>query len=334
MNGTVVSKGLNGAAVTLNLSNLIVQSVGIRLLYLLYNNGVRGSQQVYLISLTLSQFLMNLLQLAKGLANILPFPPHLRWWVHLYQNYLMIALFQGLIPVFYLNMIFLTLDRLLTVAFSLKYSAVWDEKKVRKLLTAIWIIGAVSATTAATIYHEYTYKLDIIFFKCIFPILEISFPLLAALTYSKLFRKHRKSYRLSRLVRHCQARRRCAVRRRRKTTGFHVFWRSRFIVSVNIVLIFILLRLIPTSSFLFYVVIEGNTKYTNIVLTLCCITYSVHDLFNAFVYIFLASSVKSLMNEITARWLNKEKVASRYGVHNKTQTPNHQNIIESAFTIR
>ena len=231
----------------LNIANVFLHSLGFYLTLFLHKNGLKGAQQLYLIHLSVCELIMNILEMLRRLCHLIPFTPHTHQYAQHVQYYIMIVLYTGITPVFHAILIFLTVDRLLTVALSLKYSAFWDEGRAHRLVIGTWAVGLLSCVCVGAAYHEYNFNWKNIFFKFVFPMFEILFPILASITYSKLFNKHRKSYRMSRQVRHCRARRNAV---RKVTTGLRVFWKSRFIISVNIIVCFVLFRLAPTFVYM------------------------------------------------------------------------------------
>ena len=289
---------------SLNVVNVFLHTLGCYLIVFLYKNGLKGAQQWYLINLTVCELIMNLLELLRRLCHLIHFSSHVHTYIQRVEYYLMVILFTGVTPIFYFIMTYLTVDRLLTVAFSLKYSAFWDEGRARKLAIGTWLIGAISCICVSVSDQEYQYNWKDFFFKYIFPTFEIIFSILAVVTYSKLFKKHRKSYKMSQNIRHCRSRRNAV---RKVTTSLRIFWKSRFIISVNIIASFLLFRLTPTLVYLVYGILLHN--HSDMLLTSCSIGYSLHNITNAFIYTFLTVSVKSLMFDRVKKFFNRNKIS-------------------------
>ena len=90
--------------VSLNIWNVVLNSMGAYLLICLYKEGLKTPQQIYLLNLTLSELTINLLELVRRLATkavgLTGTNPDN---VVVMNSYILIIMFTGVSPVFYLS---------------------------------------------------------------------------------------------------------------------------------------------------------------------------------------------------------------------------------------
>lgn len=289
---------INYTLLLLNLTNILLHSLGCCLLISLYRTGLRNSQQIYLINLSFCELLMNALEFSMRVTKVTTLPSNLRGLIVSIQDYVLIVMFSGIAIVFYMDLVYITLDRLMTVSYSLKYSAYWDDVKARRLVYLTWTVGIFSCVGMSLLSYYLNYNWKILYFKYIFPILETAFLFLVLLTYSTLFKEHKKSYRMSRQIRHCRTR---SIRQRKVTTVMTVFWNSRFIVSILIICNFVVFMLAPCLVYLIYGILGNNQS--DLLRACCWIAFAISNIVDSFNYIFLTGSVKSLMHKKAHRML-------------------------------
>ena len=282
--------------ILLNIVNITLHSLGSYLLINLYQQGLKNSQQVYLINLSICELMLNILECLNIIPDFVSIPKSISYEIQEIQHYILIVIFAGMSFVFYMDMVYITLDRLLNVSYKLKYFAYWDELKAKRLLFVTWLIGLLSCVSISLLHYFTEYQWKDLYFKYIYPVLAFAFFLLALVTYSVLFKEYKRSYKMSRQVRHCRTRK---TQHRKVTTVMTVFCKSRFIVSVLIIFSFLIFILVPDLVYLFFGIV-GNNK-TDCLIDYYWISYAVANMVDAFIYIFLTPSVNSLLCKKTRR---------------------------------
>lgn len=95
---------------------------------------------------------------------------------------------------FFLIIITLTLDRFMEVHLNIKYHLYFNATKVRCILVANWIVGAVLGTVLITLRALRGTKILTIVYLVIFPCLEIVFLCVATVTYAYIYSKFRSKF--------------------------------------------------------------------------------------------------------------------------------------------
>ena len=124
-----------------------IHSIGIYVIFSLCRQGRNSSQRLYLLHICVSRGLFNLLW---TMINYLEFiAPS---FAQKSRPYIVIASFLGLNLVWYLDMVWMTIDRLAKFLLKLNYVQYWNERKTKKLLTATWCIGGICFGSASLVY--------------------------------------------------------------------------------------------------------------------------------------------------------------------------------------
>ena len=178
---------------TLNIINTFLHSIGTYLLLRVSKYGIETSQIVYLVNLSISEALMNALEALRRIPDLIEITGTSKEIILEIQKYLLIIMFTGISFVYYLNMIYLTFDRLMEILLHIRYPVFWNETKARWLLTATWITGGTLSTIISFLHRFINYAWEDAFFKYFYPILEFTFIIVATLTYSFLFYKYKET---------------------------------------------------------------------------------------------------------------------------------------------
>ena len=268
----------------LNTANVIFHSIGAYLLLCIYKNSRQSAEQVYLIHLSICELLMNLLEVFRRIPDLISHSAEVNEIIHSMQCYLMIAMFTGISVVYYLDMVYFTLDRLLDVLLNIKYPLYWNEAKAKRLVQGTWLFGIVLSIIISLLHYFIGYVWQDLMFKYCFPILDFSFTFLALVTYGFIFSKFKKTRILPSQK---------GTTATLKTSAFHVLRRSRFHLSFLLILTFLMFIVVPDLTYLFVGVINNNETET---LMICCwISYSLSNLSDACIYIFMQKPVKKLL---------------------------------------
>ena len=276
---------------TLNIFNVFLHGIGIYLLLSLYKRVEHKVQYVYLLSLSTCELVINFLGGIDSIIRLIELPTENKDGITVFNMTIKIIYIvnaTGFSLVFYFNMIYITVDRLLDILLSLKYPVYWDEYKAAILLKITWAIGIiVLVITCVLCYSLHKWKWEEAVFEFFYPILEFSFIILAFCTYGFIFRKFKDC---QKPPAHVACNHHVA---KRQNSTFEVFKNSRFYISVLLIFTFILFMIVPDLIYLFICIIPNAPSPT--ILTACWISYGIANISDAFIYILLQVEVKTLL---------------------------------------
>ena len=275
----------------LRLVDIVLHSGGIYLLVSCNRRGRESVQQLYIINLSVTEICFSVLWLfVIPISKLVSICDNLSAIVKDIQHYAIMCIYTLVAFVFYATMIFITLDRLLAIKFALKYRIYWNIKRAKNLILVTWITGGL-LFLSIVMCHEFTgFEFDIPFHMYFYTPLNFAFTILAIYTYTFIFRQYRKSVDMQ-------------TRRSRRGSAFVVFYKSRFYRPVLIILTFVLFIIIPDLIYMFIVLIQN--KRSEILLSACVISYSISNITDGCLYIFLQPNIKNQL----ARKLNFSKTA-------------------------
>ena len=293
----------------LNLLNVFLHSFGSCVLIYLYNRSRQKAQQLYLIHLSISECLMNLLESIRIITKFVSLKGYMLHEIEMFRHYILIVSFTGVSFVFYIDMIYLTLDRLMVIMLNLKYTKYWNEKKAKYLLLVTWIIAFTIAVTVAITYSLFNFEWMPFFFKYFYPTIEFVFILLALSVYSFIFFKYQKSQKSVSFPLREPSERTMQVGTLRKifnskkysiknnkVSNFTKFKKSVFYIPILLITTFLMFITIPDLTYLFVAIINNNPS--QILSTACWISYGVSNLLDAWIYIYLQHNVRNFMKKI------------------------------------
>jgi hypothetical protein len=287
----VVQMALNITLLVLNIANVLLHGTGSYLLGCIYKQGKRSAQKIFIINLSVCELIMNLMECLRRILDFVPLSGRGSSNKIEFQHYLLIIMFTGISFVFYMDMIFITLDRLLNILLNVRYRIYCNHTKAKYLLLVTWLLGIVICLSVSLAHYFTEYVWEAFFFMYFYPTVEISFIILALVTYAFIFKQYHKSHRIPTQR---------TTRGRQQNGGkpesaFQVFRMSRFFVSILLITSFIIFMLIPDLVYLFYGVLGNNESST--LLACCWISYAISNLMDGWVYIFMQSTVKSLLRK-------------------------------------
>lgn len=281
-----------------NVINVLLHGIGIHLLYCVHRVGEPNVQNVFILNLSITELIMNLCEIFRRLFHIFSshsFGPSSASTLTSINRYLSIVMFTGVSVVFYLTMAYITIDRLLHIALSIRYKLYWSAKKAKRLLIVTWCFGALIGIGISIAKVLFNYNWSPLFYMYIYPIFEISFIILAFSTYLFIFLKYKKSCRVT------VTRRSGSSLSDRRASNFQIFQKSKFFVPVLIILSFVIFMFIPDMVYLFIGIV--NKKESEVLLASCWISYAVSNAVDACIYIFMKESVRTLLWEKTNHFL-------------------------------
>lgn len=288
----MITIGLQVLLILLNVANVFLHTIGTCLLLSIYRNGVDTPQQVYLINLSTCEAIMNLLEFIRRVPNLFSIPEHIDDTVKVVQEYILIIMFTGISLVYYLDMIYVTTDRLLDILLSLKYPVFWNKSKAIWLIIWTWLLGILLSVSILLLHMLTSYGWEEAFFKYFFPILEFIFIINAIVTYSFIFKMYIASRSLPAKLSGASEIGRTRGTLRLKNT-FRIFRKSRFYIPVLLITTFFLFMIIPDLTYLFVAIIYESPSDT---LSICCwISYATSNIVDAWIYIYLQVPVRRLL---------------------------------------
>ena len=229
-----------------------------------------------------------------------------------------IVLYTALSGVLYIIMMVMTLDRLMAVVLSLKYPLYWNAKRTKKVLLAVWIIGGASFICFVVLFKFYGpwyNKVELIYVNVSLSLLYI---IVALVTYAVIFDKFKKS-------RHSTRRLKQDIGKRAWTALADTFLKSRFYVSILIILTYLIFNTIPFCVFIFSrdknIFLDTESISKKVVSILLHIGYTA----DAVIYIFLQRDVKKqLFESISCHKCIKGKIRSTSTIPNQIYRINNK----------
>ena len=285
---------LTCALLVLSSINVVLHALGTSLLVSLYRTCQYKEQQVYLIHLSISECLINLLEVLRISIDLLKLTGEARSITEEVRYYTLILSFTGISIVYYCDMMYLTLDKLMDIVLNIKYSLYWNVRRARLLLTMTWVIGLSSSVVVSVCHYYFKFDWKSAFFVYFYPIIEFAFILLAVVTYGFIFRKYTQAHRRIPGVSGVSLN---LTNSRYNASAWQLFRRSRFYIPVLLIVTFLVFFVVPDLTYLFIGIIQN--KRSKLLLTICWICYAISNIIDAYIYIFVQKSVrKALFNKL------------------------------------
>ena len=310
---SIMVQSLSIVLTGLGLINCILHSIGIYLMRCLQRQGQLRIHHVYLVSLSSSELLMNLLDVIKISISYYQYRSNTITQI---SYYIVLVQFTGAAIVFHFSMIFITVDRLLEILLNIKYPIYWNEDKAKRLLIALWIVSFIITIIVALCQKYFKLEWENYFFTYFFPIIEFFFIGIALATYLFIFKKFNTTrfptfnlpvLRKTRIAPAmpsddlAESSNGVAVspppeqfrKLRQRRSSIQVFRKSKFFIPVLLILTF-LIFIVGADMIMLFVVVMGknNAKWLSVTLQ---ISYSISNLLDAWIYIFLEPELKSLL---------------------------------------
>ena len=268
-----------------NLVTAILHILGCYLLTCQYRYGVQTSNQLFLINLSISEGTLNILEiLSIPINGIESISEQVVRTIDDCQYYVKIVRGYGCVVMYYLTMVYLTLDKLFDILLNIRYPLYWREEYTKRLLKATWGITLTIAITASIVHYFYQVEFHEILDTYAYPILDVIFILIALVTYGFIFHKYKQT--------------------RRPPVGgmtaipspgrFQIFMKSRFFIPVLLITTFITFMAIPDmiSPYCIHHIWEDRSNAEN---TMIRISFAVSYLSDAIIYIWVKYSVRTLL---------------------------------------
>lgn len=272
-----------------NITNVLLHSFGTYLLLTTYSTTKNEIQMLFLINLSVSEALINLFEIVRCILGMVTVPSSSSKLHESILDYVVIFSFTGISVVYYFVMFFLTFDRLMDIILNIRYPIFWSERKTKILLVVTWSTCITIAIIVSFLYAFKRFDWEKHFFQYFVPTANFSFLILAFTTYGFIFHKYAQAKKnppfLSSYYKQTHT-----ERTRNQYSAFRLFRKSRFFVSVWLIVTFITFMIVPDLLYLFIGIIQHNrTKGLQIT---CNISYAISNTLDAIIYIMLDCNVR------------------------------------------
>ena len=211
-------------------------------------------------------------------------------------------MYVGISLVFYFDMVYITLDKLLEILLNIKYPLYWNKRRTKILLLVTWCVSGVVVVVVSLLHAYLDFEWEVYAFKYCFPVLNFVFIVVACSSYSFIFYKFRQT-RTPRKVgkRETDDSLLPDGRISKEKYGavktdkgvFQLIRRSRFFMIFLLIVTFLMFIVVPDLTYLFVHVI--NNKHSKNLEIACWILYAVGNLADCYIYIFLQPPVRKLL---------------------------------------
>lgn len=274
----------------LNIVNVILHGTGTYLLLSLYESCRHKVQQIFLITLSICEGTINLIEAFKSVTTFITLSEKDSNIMTEVTNHVLILQFCGISFVYYVDMIYITVDRLMEIFLNIRYPVFWDETKTKILTGITWFIGLITFIVVSLLKHYNNFDWEDAFFKFFYPVLEFAFLIIAFFTYGFIFHK----YKQTRIIPAVTVNNNKIQKRRRSTVD--IFRKSRFYVPLLLILTFAVFMIGADLTYLFVVTLGDVSEETaTFVYNGCFISYTISNLADAYIYIFMNPEVKRLL---------------------------------------
>ena len=268
------------------LLNILSHAIGFSLLVKLYRNGERTSQEVFLMTLSITAILrsISLILLYETPANT-----SLRTFIGKPGNiYVGIIVTVGIYFVYTLNLVYILINKFLQVYLHLRYPLYVTIGRTKCLISTTWCV-AIGVCAVCMVYMVTRAQYQNIALIYIYLAIDLCLILFACYIYSYIFLKYKNTRRPPACPSRSQYRHR---------NIFVIFYQSRFTVSALLILSYIVFTTIPDIISCIYRFNNKTFKDEKwIVTVVCLISYTTSDIVDSWVYIFVHAPVRKLLRK-------------------------------------
>ena len=250
---------------------VILNALGI---YCIYKTKISDIQKVILINLSIAEIII---AITAGAGRTLEVFDH---GVRNHKESMFLALFYvGVNFVYYLIMIYISIDRLLCIFWNLKYKYYMTIKTIQKIILFIWFLGFISSIPLYLVpFKDATLILGKV---CV--ILDGAFIIISILAYAVIaFKLRERVKKIPSMI--------------RRNSNQSLSKRKHLVVPLCIVLSFVLFYIIPDILFAFEMFTKNRLLF-NIVYCWWCTSLSCDPL----IYIFFNKKVRSVARRSSKR---------------------------------
>lgn len=278
--------------IVLSLISILLHSIGSYALIRIYKKEKKTAQKLYIINLSLLEGLRGILCTLIVVIPLL-YPTNPPKFIQIAQHHVAIISEIPIGVLYYIAMIYLTIDRLLAIILGIKYhiTLIALVRNVKVLLLVTCTFGVMLAITFTVLHdaNEYYYSPYHFYIYLSF---DIFFIVLAFITYITIFRKYINSLAV-------KEKKKLLARNREKRnkTAFSVFNICRpyssFYVSILLITNFLLFIVMPDLVNVILIVI--NRQPSNVTQHALLTLNMLSDIVDACIYIFLQWNVRQMV---------------------------------------
>lgn len=270
--------GSNITLMVISFVNLTLHSIGVYMISCMYKNGHRTVRNILLLNLISAEIIYNLLMVPYAFTGVLLETYNIVIIEKLHLVLELLLMTSGYC-LYYVSMVYLTLDRLLASILNIHYRHMCTKGKIKKVLIPTWILGLFSCLLTVVLemngQTRTILRLHIDTIRLITSVLNVVFFNLAVVSYGIMF------------VMFAISRRNVSPNETRESLCT-IFSKSKFYTSVLLVSSFLVLTVIPSVISLIlrtydiqevYMLISRNFSFT----------------VDAVIYIFMQASVRKLL---------------------------------------
>lgn len=277
--------------VILRLIDIVMQCTGI---YLLTINSrmeeknkplnERNIQPLYILNLSITELSFSILWLFVLPIHLIDNGEHSFYGQHIVPIFLT-AIVSFIQMSYFATMFSITLDRLVAVKLSVKYGIYWNWKKAKHMLILIWVLSAILFIVMLLLKKYTRIKFTITLNLYLYTPLNIAFIILAVITYGYIYYEYKKS-----IVMILQAKRLKLVGEVPDNACL-MFLKSKFKITLMIVVTFIIFQGLPTLSYVFTNSINHKTDCSE---SIRAILYPIGNIMDCCIYIFFKPKIREL----------------------------------------
>ena len=201
---------------------------------------------------------------------------------------------------YYASMLFTVIDKFLEIFLNLKYPLYFNVNKATYIISATWLIGIVLCVTVIVSEHLFGY-INHLHRKYFFVSFDILFIIISISCYSYIFVKYTQSRTNPHQIGYSESTENSQIIQTQSTSSsavkniFNIFRKSRFYISVLLILNFLLLTVIP-DLFVFFIIENINHHiHRNIMTVIINILYEISLLVDAWIYIYINKQVRRIL---------------------------------------
>lgn len=311
-----------------NFINIALHTIGFYLLYSLDN---KNSQKIFLLNLSLSEILKNLIVPMMTLPEL--FGAYDMGSLQEMRLYYTIVYDYTVMFSYYTTMFSITAERYFIILLGgKKYQTYWDIRKTKYLVVFTWLLGITGSIAIALMYRfaslsfiEYFVYLNnrdaaVVVYSS--PLIDAAFIVLAIAVYHKIFQKYSRSQRKIRSEGRSGGPATAPEngvggspqrKRRRRHSGsaaattaenggsgappqqstFKLFVHSSFFIVALLIGSFLIFTIIPDMIFSYHE--TSDLKIARRLDTICYILFATSDLADVFIYVFVQEKVRKTL---------------------------------------
>lgn len=275
---------------TIKTNNIVLHSIGCHLLTVICLKGKSSVQYILVKNLSVIETAISIVGIFITASEMIYHEDGAKT-SNEFDKYLTIIRNTGLAFIYFMAMIYITIDRLLEIYLDLRYHLFCNEGNARRLLVATWCVGVllvVGFTIPTVLITKFEYLEP--FYKYILTPVSFSFIILAVTSYVSIFVRFRRT-RMHPAHTNKMT--------KKQVSCFYAFRNSRFFLAVLLITSFILLVELPAFVFMLYHFVYKSRKY--VIGAIFVLMYDISNIVDAVIYIFVQREVR---NEFL-RWMGR-----------------------------